>query len=247
GRVLSRSHAKSASLRNGRSSSLPPLAWGCRAAIAMASSRSSHSRMSKPAIHSFDSVKAPWVTSPCPRLTLTVVASLTGRRRSPVTRFPRPSTSASHCSMVRSSADGSASAAASGAATTNIMYFMGSCSPAKGWWRRYDDRCATESDSSTRFGSGNDLDQAESLARTPDRHLRDLANALDEVLVVHDLLFEGVGLLRSQGVAEGAVGHADRRGAADHLEHVLGVALVPLLPELTADLRVGLHVDAGLG
>ena len=40
------------STQNGRSSSLPPLACGCRDAISMASSRSSHSRMSKPAIHS---------------------------------------------------------------------------------------------------------------------------------------------------------------------------------------------------
>src|SRR6266516_4753148 len=124
GRGAVRMGGHSSSVQNGRSSSLPPLAWGCRAAIAMASSRLSHSRMSKPAIHSFDSVKGPSVTSTCPRLTLTVVASLTGRRASPVMRFPRPLTSASHSSIVSSPSDGSASAAASGSATTNIMYLM---------------------------------------------------------------------------------------------------------------------------
>jgi len=54
--------------------------------------------MSKPAIHSFVSLNGPSVTSTCPRLTLTVTASLTGRRASPVTRLPWLSTFASHCS-----------------------------------------------------------------------------------------------------------------------------------------------------
>ena len=71
------------------------------------------------------------MTRTFPRLTLTVVASLTGARASPVMRLPRPSTSASHSSMVSSSSDGSASAAASGSTTTNIMYFMGRRSSAR--------------------------------------------------------------------------------------------------------------------
>src|SRR5262245_8353218 len=95
--------------------------------------------------------------------------------------------------------------------------------------------------------SGDDLDQTQGLARALDRHLGDLTDAPDVGLVVQDAWFQGGGLRGAQGVAERAEGHGDRRGAADHREHVLGVALVPLLAEPAADLGVGLHEDTGLG
>jgi hypothetical protein len=64
----------------------------------------------------------PSVTRTSPLVTWTVVASLVGRSRSPVTRVPAVPTSSSHSSIVMSSSRGVASA--SGSTTTNIMYFM---------------------------------------------------------------------------------------------------------------------------
>ena len=58
-----------------------------------------------------------------PERTRTVVASSTGRSRSPISRLPRPSTSASQSSM---SARGSGAVSGSGSVATNIMYFIGS-------------------------------------------------------------------------------------------------------------------------
>jgi len=78
------------------------------------------------------------------------------------------------------------------------------------------------------------------------RQLRDFTDALDVVLVVQDVRFQGVGLLGAQGVAERAIGHRDRGRTVDHLEHVLGLALIPLLAEPATDLRVGLHEDPRL-
>src|SRR5512133_798524 len=95
--------------------------------------------------------------------------------------------------------------------------------------------------------SGDDLDQAEGLAGALDRHLGDLADAPDVVLVVQDVRFQGGPLGGAQGVAERAVGDRDRRRAVDDLEHVLGLALVPLLAEPATELGVGLHEHAGLG
>src|SRR4030095_11911003 len=95
--------------------------------------------------------------------------------------------------------------------------------------------------------SADDLDQAEGLAGALDRQLGDLADAPDVVLVVQHVRFQGVGLLGAQGVPERAVGDRDRRRAVDHLEHVLGLAPVPLLAELAAELGVGLHEHPRLG
>src|SRR5512132_2520725 len=98
-------------------------------------------------------------------------------------------------------------------------------------------------------GSGRSADYLDELACLPgtlDRQLRDLTDALDVVLVVHHIRFQGVGLLGAQAVAERAVGHGDRRRPVDQLKGVLGLALIPLLAEPATDLRVGLHEDPRL-
>src|SRR5919112_4680931 len=94
--------------------------------------------------------------------------------------------------------------------------------------------------------SGDDLDELECLPGTLDRQFCDLTDALDVVLVVQYVRLQGVGLLGAQGVAERAVGHGDRRRTVDHLEGVLGLALIPLLAEPATDLRMGLHEDPRL-
>ena len=108
---------------NGRSSSRPNRAIGCCDAMAIASSRSAHSRMSKPAIHSRVSANGPSVTSTLPPRLRTVVASATGRSASPITRAPLASwrsTQSSTSSNFGSPEGGSGSVSVQ----TNIMYFM---------------------------------------------------------------------------------------------------------------------------
>ncbi len=122
------SHARAAgpSVQNGRSSRRPNRAIGCSEAMSIALSRSSHSRMSKPAIHSRVSANGPSVTSTLPPRLRTVVASAIGRSASPMTRAPLASwrsTQSSTSSSLGSPDGGSGSVSVQ----TNIMYFM-SCS-----------------------------------------------------------------------------------------------------------------------
>src|SRR5260221_7677705 len=87
------------SVQNGLTSIVPNLDIGCLAATSIASSRSAHSITSKPAICSFVSANGPSATRTSPPRTRTVVASLTGRRRSPSTRTPRPPISSTQASV----------------------------------------------------------------------------------------------------------------------------------------------------
>ena len=111
-----RSAARTAGAPAGR-----PAPSGAAAAISIASSRSAHSRMSKPAIHSRDSANGPSVTSTLPPRRRTVVASSGGRSRSPITRVPGRRTSPPLLDL--GSPSGS-SGSGSGSVATNIRYFM---------------------------------------------------------------------------------------------------------------------------
>src|ERR1700761_5984077 len=89
----------SQSAANGRTSSEPIRATGCLPATSIASSRSAHSRMSKPAISSLVSANGPSVSTTSPPRTRTVVALSLRCSSWPRTRTPRPSISSTHASV----------------------------------------------------------------------------------------------------------------------------------------------------
>src|SRR6185437_7200461 len=111
--------------QNGLTSRVPCSAIGCLAATSMASSRSAHSRMSKPAMCSLVSANGPSAISTSPSRRRTVVASLTDCSWLPSNRTPRESISSVQLSVSFSrAANCSDVSLVAGSAQTNSMYFI---------------------------------------------------------------------------------------------------------------------------
>ena len=94
---------------------------------------------------------------------------------------------------------------------------------------------------------GRELDQLDLAPAAGDLHLVDEADAGGVGLLLDDLGLEGVPVLGHDDVVVGAQPDLEGRTHLQDLAHVLGLALVELLPVGIAHLRLGEHHDAGQG
>src|SRR4051812_34331357 len=88
-------------------------------------------------------------------------------------------------------------------------------------------------------------DEVEPLLRPFDRLLLDVADAAHVILVLEHLRLERRPLPGPYRVTGGHVGAGDIRARAEHLEVVLGMTLVELLPGRLPDARIAREENAG--